>query len=309
MKKRTSDRQLKVLSVIVAIILRAYIITTTNPTSSKTFRGIPLVINDDAIGSDQGYKLAEDGEPTVTVKLSSRRNEMANLSEEDIAASVKLEGGREGIETVNVEVDVPSGVKIDSVEPKSLNFRVENVVEKEFPIKIEVAEELKEGKLLELKDMSDKYIKISGLRSSVDSVEKVICKVDDEKYLDGNRNDLNLSAIDKDGNEVKGVTLSKETVSLQYDCLVTRDVDVKLVSSGEVPSNYKITSLNISPSHLTIKGKEEDLDGIESIRTKPISLTNVKNSISGEVDLDLPRNVKLVDEDQKISYKLEVEKK
>ena len=52
-----NDRKLIALSVLVAVIMWAFVMTSTNPSLSKTVRGVPLTIKNQEVMQKEGYAL------------------------------------------------------------------------------------------------------------------------------------------------------------------------------------------------------------------------------------------------------------
>lgn len=304
------DKQMIVLSIVVAIIMRAFVMTTTNPSLSKTIRYVPLTIRNLETIENEGYEVVnqEDVE-TVNVKVEGNRDSLLNLTNNDLVASVNLQAPTEGIKSLNIDIDTPSGVRVDEIEPRQVDLKIEKIIEKELPVTFSVMDTLKEGRILEINENYPQNIVVKGSRTIVDKVKKIQVNIDKESYLNGKIHNVKVKALDSKGEEVNNVTLSSDEVSVSYIVFETKEVEVELVTKGNLASDYELISKEVLPSKLIIKGENEVISKIEKIETQVLNISNLKKNTSGEIELNLPDGVEVYDGDNKVNVSLEIEKK
>lgn len=306
-----NDRKLIALSILVAIIMWSFVMTSTNPSLSKTVRNVPLTIKNQEIMHDRGFALVgKDEVSSVNIKVKGSRSDLANLFAEDLVASVDLGSPTEGIKTLNVKVDAPSGIRIESVSPSSVNFKIEKIVQKDLPVETKISDKIKESKIVKVSEQDRKKITVSGLRNRVEKVEKIVLDIDNEDYLDGKIHDIAIKALDKDDKIVENVDLSQQDVSIAFDVLSIKEVEVLLDGEDSLPNNMKIKEKKISPDKVIIKGEKNVLDKIDSIKTQKIDLSRLKNDeFDQKVELNVPENVELNDRDNFVDIYVKMEKK
>lgn len=289
-----NDRKLMVLSVLVAVIMWSFVMTSTNPSLSKTVRGVPLTIKNQEEMQKDGYALVSKDELTnVNVKVEGSRSDLAYLSAEDLVASVDLGIPKEGIKTLIIKVEAPSGIKVDSVSPSNVNIKIEKIVKKDLPVDVKISDRLKDSKIIKVSEQSPENITVSGLRNDIDKLDKLMLKIDDEEYLDGKIHDVAVKPVDKNGKIIENLELSQKYVSISFDVLQSKEVNVE-VNYDDIPKNMKIEESKISPVKVIIKGEKNILDKIDSIKTKKIDLSNLKdNEFEQKVELEVPEDVEL----------------
>lgn len=306
---KKEDRKLIILSILVAIIMWAFVMTTTNPSLSKTVRNVPLTIRNQEQIQEKGYAIVgKDEVSSVNVRVEGSRSDLIGLSNEDLIASVDLGSVNEGIKTVNVKIDGPSGIRVENVSPSNINFKIEKIVEKTLPVDIKIDDEVKESKIIEVSEQSPTEVTVKGLRKNIDKVEKILLKVDDEKVLDGKIHDLSIVPVDKDGKVVENVELSQNDVSISFDVLASKEVDVKLDTIGQLPNNAQMKELKINPDKIVIKGEASVVDKINSISTKKINLSEIsEKSYDKNIELEIPSGISLNDNDGYVNVSFKVE--
>src|SRR5699024_5002652 len=177
------DKQLIILSIIVAIFMWAFVMTTTNPSLTKTIRNVPLTIINLENIQNQGFELVDDDQiDTVNVKIEASRSDMLALDSDDLVASVDIQSPSEGIKSLNINVDTPTGVKVVSTDPEKINFKIEKVIEKKITPKLDIDDKLKEGRIVEVNEMYPDEITVKGVRSQVEKVDQLVANVDSEDY-------------------------------------------------------------------------------------------------------------------------------
>lgn len=305
-----NDRKLIVLSILVAVIMWAFVMTSTNPSLSKTIRNVPLTIKNQEVMQKDGYALVgKDEVASVNVKVEGSRSDLASLSAEDLVASIDLGVPTEGIKTLNVNVDVPSGIRIESVSPSNINLKMEKIVKKDLTVDIKISDRLKESKIINVSEQSTKKITVSGLRNYVDKVDKIVLNINEEEYLDGKIHDIGVKPVDKNGKTVENVDLSQNDVSISFDVLQSKEVGVEL-NYDNLPKNMQIEESKISPNKVIIKGEKSTVDKISAIKTREIDLSNLKNGeFEQRVELEIPQAVELNEGDYFVNVYVKLGKK
>lgn len=304
-----SDKQLLILSIIVAIFMWAYVTTSTNPSTSRTFRNVPIIIQNQDKLEERGYTIvSKDDITSVNVRLTGSRDNIVNLKADDIQAAINVMDSRDGIKSVDVKIDTPSGISLESVDPSKVNLNIQRIIEKDMPVNVVIADKLKDGKIVEVNEQNPEVIKIKGPESAINQVDRIEAHIDDEEYLDGKIHNVNLQVLDKNGKVVEGVDLDHKDVNLSFLVYETKTVKIDLKVRGEVANGYVETLRAVSPDTVIIKGPGQLIRDIEEISTQTIIAGYIRSSKSGEVKLDLPEGVKVYDGDDSVNYKIEVQK-
>ncbi|MDD7306427.1 MAG: CdaR family protein [Peptoniphilaceae bacterium] len=304
------DKQLVIMSIIVAIFMWAFVQSTTNPSLTKTIRNVPLSIRNLENIQNKGYELVgKDQVEFVNVKVEASRSDMLSLDSEDLVASVDLQSPSEGIRSLNVDVDTPTGVKVIDIDPKKVNLKIEKVIEKKITPKFDITAKLKEGRIIEVNEMYPDEITVKGIRSSVEKISQIKATVDKEDYLNGKIHNIDLIALDKDGNKVDDISLSANQISLSFKVSETKEVPIKLMVKGDIDDEYEIKSAKIVPDKIILKADKAVLSKISQIETQTLDISKVKSNIDGKLDLVIPDNVEIYDGEKRVTYNITLKKK
>lgn len=306
---KKGDSQLILLSIIVSVVMWTFVTTSTNPSTNRTFRNIPVIIQNQDKLENAGYTIvSKDDIGSVTVRLTGSRDNIVSLNADDIQASINVMDAKEGINSLDVKIDKPSGIYLDYVDPNKINLNIQRIVQKTLPVNVVIADKLKDGKIVEVNEQKPKEIKIKGPESVINNVDRIEVNVNEPEYLDGKIHNLNINVYDRKGKAIDGLDLDNKDVNLSFLVYETKKVKVDLRVRGQIANGYVETMRAISPENIIIKGQGQLIKDIESISTKPVILGNIKTTKSGEVQLDLPDGIEVYDGDDMINYKIEVTK-
>lgn len=305
----SGDRQLIILSIIVAIFMWTYVTSSTNPSTNRTFRNIPVIIQNQDKLEDRGYTIvSKDDISSVNVRLTGSRDNILSLKPGDIQASINVSDAKDGIKSVDVKIDTPSGISFDHVDPDKINLNIQRIVEKTAPVNIVINDKLKDGKIVEVNEQKPKEIRIKGPESIINKVDRIEAHIDDAEYLDGKIHNVNLKILDKQGANVEGASLNHKDVNVSFYVYETKKVKVDLKVRGDIANGYIETLRAVSPETVIIKGPGQTIRDIESIPTQTLIAGYIRSSKTGEIKLDLPEGVKVYDGDNVVTYKIEVQK-
>lgn len=309
MKKR-NDMQLIILSVLLAVVMWAFVVTSTNPSVNRTFRNVPILVQNNDKLENKGYTIIGIDEVNdVNIKLEGSRDKMVNLKESDVQASIDVMNVREGIQSVKVRVDTPSGVNLAGVDPAEININVQKILTKKFPVNLVIKDSLKDGKSVEVKEQSLKEITVKGPASEVNKIDRVEVNINDPEYLDGKMHNIDIHIMGKDGKEVVNVERSDTDLNVSFTVTETKRVKINLKTYGEVASGYEVKSTMVSPDDLVLKGNGQVLKTIDNVDTYPVNISNIKTDKEGDIRLNLPEGVSLYDGENPVNFKIVVGKK
>ena len=309
MMKNNNETRLKILSVIVAIFMWTYVVNTTNPSVNKNIR-VPVVLkNQEDLGKNKLVISNLEDSYTTNLKLKGGRERIATLKGENIYAYVDMANAREGVQSLKIDVEAPSGVSLEEADPGQISFNIQKLIEKDLPVNAVIADSIKEDRIVEVNELSPSKLRVKGPASLVNQVDRLEVKIDDLDLIDGKIHSVGVNILDRSANVVDGVSLIHDEVNISFYVYLTKSVPLKLFTLGTIDSAYEEVSRAITPDNIIVKGPESIIKDIEEITTKPISINNIKESISGEIKLNLPESVEIYNGDNAASYKIEVRKK
>ena len=301
MSKEKNNITIKVFALLIAILLWSFVMNKENPEWPTTIKNIPVTINTSALDR-LGLVLMEPKDITVNVEVNGRKSDMKDFSSKNIVAQVDLSGRGEGQFKVAINVSLINqkpGVVIKNIEPKEVLFTLEEIIPRDIPINIQTEGTVPTGYLLGDTSSKSQFVTIRGPRSWVNEVNKAIAIVDVTGITSDVIRSRPVQIVDDKGNEVLGVDKVPSVIDVNINVLKTNSLPIELITENELPENFAITNIEISPRNIDIKGKNDILN-INKINTKPIDINSLLEQTSMEVELDLPEGVELLNPREKI---------
>lgn len=204
---------------------------------------------------------------------------------------------------LQVELDPALGaaLRVVSVSPEMVRVTLEQRKTREIPVSLLVQGEPASGYEVGSPRLNVQSALVSGPASAVDRVSEVQVRASLENVRSSFNQAAALIAVDVAGVPVPGVTVEPDSASIEIAIrqkIGTRDVAVKLVTSGQPPAGYRVTNLSVSPPIVTVSSSDPqqvlELPGF--VETQPLDLSGASDDITQRLTLDLPEGVTIVGE-------------
>ena len=287
----SNNLMIKLVCLILAIFLWSFVMENKNPVVTKD---IPIV-NVQLQGID---KLRENGRviispknPTISMRVEGRRNTITRMKNSEVKAFVNVSSIKVNSETLPVEISLPQGVSLSDRSDETMLINTETVDTVKFPIRVMKIGELSNNVEIESIKIVPKDVAISGARTYLNAIDYLSVKLD-QSNLDKDINlDLPINLNLKDDTAREYLTKSTENCKVIVDLLFKKDVEIKPVLTS-IPDGLKIEKITLNKNKVKIKGQDDIIEQINSVNTKPIDLSNLKEGENTvEVNLDLPQSV------------------
>lgn len=305
-KKKTMP---KILSLMFAIIFWLYVMDQVNPEMVRTVSNLPVEILNQEMIQSGGYVILEENVPTVSVKVKGRRKAVMNIKPEDIILSADVKEFHKGVNYFPIMKKIfLDNVTVESLSENKIQMTIDRLSEVTKDITIKTTGKLDEGESLGDITPSLKQVVVKGPETIVKSVAGVVGELDLATVENNAVANLNLKAVDQNGQSVQGVTLSSLSVSVTLGVLKENAAKVEAVLSGSVPTGYKITQIDIVPQTVALKGKAENFVSAAVIKTQGIDVSGMTSSQEVDIALDIPNNSDYVDLPKTVKVHLTIEK-
>ena len=274
-----------VISVVVALILWAYVNATEGVVGDKTLSGVNIeFLGADALRESTGLIVTEKDRTSVNLTLRAARRVLGKLSSSNVSAVVDLSRvTTDGWNSVSYEIVYPTGVSSDDVtvvrsSSDIVNFYVDRQVRKTIPVIGEFTGNTAEGYLAEEKlEFDPLMVIISGPKTAVDPVDHAyiaISRTGVDKTLQYNST---YALRDAEGHEIEDtrILLETEEVTVTLNVLSIKSVplDVTIID-GAGAVRGENTKIVINPSSIVLSGDASVIDGTTKINLGTIDLSD-----------------------------------
>lgn len=302
----------KCVCVLLSFILWLYVSNVENPSRTSDLKSVPVeFVNEDVLTSSNLY-FSPDQNYTVDLKLEGGAKEIYSVNKSDFILKADLSGYalKKGENNIPVEVvSAPEGVTIKNKTVLTVKVILEESTEKNVSVYSKVRTTFKDGVSKKSITVTPKSVKVSGPESLVKNVTSVVLEGDILDISKDISQSFKLIPIDSSGNEVTGVELSEDIGKVVVNVGNSKQVKINPVYKGSLPENLIFKGITLSADTVNIVGDSNVVKSISQIDTQPINLSDIKESGTIDVKLNIPNGVSLVDNDNKVTASIEVAQK
>lgn len=307
-QKLMSNIGLKVLSLLLATLLWLGVINLQDPIETVTFTDIPVtIINEDALtAKDKIPEVVEGGK--VSVVVEARRKICDSLTRDNIVAVADF-SKISLTDAVPIEISVlgysDREVEIIRGMNQVMKLRLEDLISKDFRVKISEVGEPAEGYVIGNMVASPNMIRLTGSQTQINRIEEVVLLVNVDGVSSKTRTEGVPMIYDVNGEmvDLNKVSMSAETVSVTIPVLPTKTVRIYVDTSGTPAEGYEVASVSYQPHIVTIAGEAEELAKVGAALRYYCDVTGQNTTIEENIDISSLWNselqsLRLVDEEE-----------
>lgn len=204
---------------------------------------------------------------------------------------------------IQVQLDPALGgaMRVVRLSPETVRVTLEERKTREIPVSLIVQGEPASGYEAGSPILGVRSVLVSGPTSAVDRVSEVQARLSLENARSSFSQMAALIAVDIAGVPIPAVDVTPDSTTIEVAIrqkIGTRDVAVKLVTSGQPPPGYRVTNLSVSPPIITVSSADPqqvlELPGF--VETQPLDLSQASDDIIQRLALNLPEGVTTVGE-------------
>ena len=287
------------LALFLALAVWVSAVTEADPKEEKQYpEEIPLEI----IGQGTDLAITNEIPDSLTLRLAAPMSIWEQILNEPVSirAILDLSGLETGTYVVPVQVQVGiRPIEIVSYSPSEVSITLEPYASKPLNIRLATKGELAVGFQADDPVLEPAQVTISGPASQVNNVQSVVANLDISEASESINKEVNLQAVDVDGNVIQGVNLSSDVtkVTMVINQLGGyRNVVVKVVVNNQVASGYRVTNISVFPPAVTVFSTDpklvENLPGY--VETVGLDLSDAKDDLDVALSLNLPAGVSVI---------------
>lgn len=316
-KKIMNNLDLKILAVLFSIILWLIVVNIDDPVKTVQFSGVQVQILNAQELEDKGkvYEILDDT-GTITVTVKGRRSIVEDIAKDNITAVADMKD----LTTMNtLSIEVASNKyanELDDIKSDQENVRlnIEDLKKVQKVIEVTVAGEPEDGYIPGNLTTNLNQIYLEGPESLIDKVSYARAQINIDGVKANVSSSVPIKLYDSLGKEINDerITMNINTVSVNQEILMTKEVPIEYRVGGEPADGYALTGkVEADMETVVIAGKKLVLDEVESI-VIPESVLNVEGlqtNLEARIKLSdyLPGNVIFAEDNMNGFIKVNVE--
>lgn len=305
--KITNNLNLKIGSLLLAIVVWLIVVNAGDPVTTKTFKDVPVqVLHEEFLTREGQVYQVQENTDTVNITVRARRSVLKEIKEDDFSVTADM---RELIYMESVRISVTCAKYEDKIEAiqqshDTLLVSIEELESKELELKLEAIGKPQEGYTIGTVSFRPARITISGPKSIVSKIDKAAAMID----IDGATAQIEEPQATPIFYNANGEVISDENLNLSSSSFSvtvpiwqTKSVAVVAVPSGEVAKGYSYDKVSCYPTAVTITGEEEALKRISEIEIpeEALDISGATEDLEFKLKIAqyLPEGIYLVDKD------------
>ncbi|MGN0467011.1 MAG: YbbR-like domain-containing protein [Lachnospiraceae bacterium] len=316
-KKIKNNFNMKILSVIIAVIIWIIVGNINDPVISREISGIPVeFVNEKVLDKiNKAYELKDSDK--ISVSVSGKKSIVSKLRAKDFKAKADL-SKLSIVDAVPVEVTLNysgSGqVTIDLGKNTMLKVKIDDVKTAMVPVSVEVKGNPATGYAVGKKSASPNMIEVTGPEATVNKIKevKLICNVaGSDKSIKKN---IDVEFYSESGKKIDDSIFKydEKSISVLVEIWKQKKIPIEVEIEGEPASGYSVASVEYEPKTVAIAGPDEELSSIDSIELEKVDISGATTDVEKNISLPdtlLPGNIIFQESDKNIAVKVKIGKK
>lgn len=292
------DIFLKLLAILIAIFLWSFVILDDNPPKTVRFPSLSVQMNGMEKLEERGLMLVHETEPKIDVSVTGMTQDVVELKQSDVNAAVDFSDIPEaGTYYMQPSVSASKSSSV-SFKPQRLQFKVENVVTRQVPVRVTTMNGLPDGRLVGSLEPETKNVSIRGAESVVASVEYALLTVDLQNVSENTTQDCRAALYGAQDMLIDSSYITMEQqeipVSIHLNHVVSVPLVVSTLPSAELARDMVETE--ITPKEIRVYGEKEAVSQLASLSLGTVDLKDVQqDGQSFKLSIKLPSGIELME--------------
>lgn len=293
----------RVICLLIACAMWVYVMTDQNPIVE---RSVEVHLQQNNLPNNM---MVFNAPEKILVRVrGSRTQVMADNLDKQISASINLKNITEGQQSLPITVTYAGG-EVVTVTPKEVSIYVDTVSEKKVPVTTRIVGAVSSDMTIGTSVITPPEVTLRGATHRIDKVNKVVAPIDVTDHTGSFEAESDLVAVSDDGYDIPNMRIIPERVMVQATMvsqMLSTNVPVKLVMTGELPKGIVVTKTEILPESIRITAPPSVLKELKEVKTKPMDISKLDGSVVSAVELDLPE--KIIPELRTVQVRISVER-
>ncbi len=272
-------------AVIVLIILYLFVFA---PNSEKQFSDVPVYYKNSEVGKD-----IEGEIKAIDITLKGPRLKLFFLDKNELYAVVDMKDvNAYGFFPAVVNISgIPEKVDIVTQTYAAYSAKVIEAQDSQYKIDIEYSHSLPDGYLVLENRMSADKAAVYGSDEDIAKIISVKGEIDTSKKRKDFTTQVVLHAYDENGNILKDVHMSPSVVTSDVFVGIKKEVNVNILTTGDVPKRYIFEGMTSEAQTITIAGEKNILRKLDYVNTVPVNLSGYTQTTDVTANIEFPDGV------------------
>lgn len=261
-EKKTNNILPKILSVLAAFALWLYVFQAVEET--RVFKEIPISIEN--FNTNLGLDVVSGYENAVDVTVTGTKSILNEINSENIHASVDLSNVTErGTYVVDLNVSVPSSVKVTDKSVTQIKISVDKTIEKQVELEPVLSYNIQYPYELGVPVLSANTVSLKGPETDINAVSKATVQLNVGSIKNAVTSNAKITLYDANNYEIqsKYIVMTPSEVEIDVPVYKTALFDIQ----PDLVIDKNRFDYTVSPSAVYLKGTVNDVEAVKALKT------------------------------------------
>ncbi len=273
----------KILSVLAAFALWLYVFQAVE--EERVFKEIPITVEN--FNTNLGLDVVSGYESTVDVTITGTKSILNDITFKDIKATVDLSDVTErGTYVKDLNIDVPTAVKVTDKSATQLKISVDKTIEKQIELTPVLSYNIQYPYELGEPVLSADTVTLKGPETDINAVARATLQLNVGSIRNAVSSNAEVTLYDSNNYEIQSKYIVITPSEVQIDVPVYKTVLYGIQPDLVIDKDrFEYT---VTPSALYLKGLVNDVDAVSALKTQRAWIDAAGDY---ELTLALPENV------------------
>jgi YbbR domain-containing protein len=282
---KNKDRLLiQIFCVIAALLTWLYVVDQMNPVTEKEIDSVPVILQNTEKLEIAGLVVADIDTDEISLVIEGFRNDIINLENNDINVYVDVNGYKEGLNKIPLEIILPDEYRLIDYSPKQVLCELEAIVNKSIDLTIEIDGIQISGYYVDDPVSSVNSVIVRGPRSVLNSAEKVVALFNINGASEALEKKIPIDVYSDQGLELK-LEITPDIAEIMVPIYPMRRLKIEVPVTGMVMDGYDIKSIKVEPESLLIAGDAEVIDAMDHVLVEPVDVNNADSTVYNSLNI------------------------
>jgi YbbR domain-containing protein len=282
---KNKDRLLiQIFCVIAALLTWLYVVDQMNPVTEKEIDSVPVILQNTEKLEIAGLVVADIDTDEISLVIEGFRNDIINLENNDINVYVDVNGYKEGLNKIPLEIILPDEYRLIDYSPKQVLCELEAIVNKSIDLTIEIDGIQISGYYVDDPVSSVNSVIVRGPRSVLNSAEKVVALFNINGASEALEKKIPIDVYSDQGLELN-LEITPDIAEIMVPIYPMRRLKIEVPVTGMVMDGYDIKSIKVEPESLLIAGDAEVIDAMDHVLVEPVDVNNADSTVYNSLNI------------------------
>lgn len=299
------------ISILLSLMLWIYVMGEKNPVQTRVIDNIKVSLENTDYISRSNLVLLPNQDYTISVTVSGRVKDLVTARSEDFKFEADMSGYiKKGDNDIPIKVkSLPRGIEIVESELPKVKIKLDALSTRYVPVSVSVKGSAKEGYEHVKPLPKPEGVMVSGPKSYVDEVNKVVGKIDISEIQKSTTKTIAVEAVNSEDKLITNVSVEPKFVDVTVDVLPSKEVPIVVKTTGSLGEGLILDKVASKVSTVKIIGSKEVLDKIKAIETESFDISSIKDTVTKEIKLIIPKGISTQSDIKSVGVEFKVSKK